>query len=157
MSITVYGVKTAVVAGLSEALDVGGPTALADIVRKGLPANVPPSGEPRRVYVLNVVNEAAQPAYEGGSTVREETYVVPIVVECLSITGNDPDGYDTAEGLAATIVAAIDAQTAADPEWGGACHGSGLSLQSEVTQPLQDNSGWISRAILQLHIQRRGR
>jgi hypothetical protein len=82
------------------------------------------------------------------------------LVDCLSITGNDPAGYTTAYGLVQAIASAIEAQIDADQSWGAVCMNSGLSLSGEDTTVLGDQpsgSGWRSSAILGLHIQTKGR
>lgn len=154
--ISVWTLKTNVEAGLTTALI---DASLADIVDLGRPVTVPPLSLPRRVYVGDVVNDESQPVWEPGSQIRTEEYVVPLLVDCLSLTGNQAGGYAIASGLVAAIVAAIEAQIGEDQSWGGVVHNSGLSLVAESTTAFGDSpggSGWRSGAVLSLHVRRKG-
>lgn len=153
--LSVWAVKTGIVANLTEALV----PATADIVQLGRPVELPPISQPRRVYIGDVLNDTPQPVYQPSSQLRTESYVVPLMVDCLSMTGNAESGYATAMGLVQDIVEAIETQLANDPSWGGACHQSGLALAAEFTTVLADQpsgSGYRSGAILELHIYRKG-
>lgn len=133
---------------------------LADIVDLGRPVTVPPIAQPRRVYIGDVTNDEPQPIWEPGSQLRTETYTVPLLVDCLSFTGNQPGGYATAFGLVAAIVAAIEGQIGDDPSWGAVVHSSGLAVVAEATTAFGDSpggSGWRSGAILALHVTRKGK
>ncbi len=156
MTISVWSVKAAVEAALQTALV----PSVADIVQLGRPVETPSLQQPRRVYIGGVLNDSPQPIWEPVSQVRLEEYEIPLMIDCLSFSGNDPAGYATAETLVADIVAAIEAQIGNDPSWSATCHNSGLSLAAAYTSALGDapsGSGYRSWAILQLHIQRRGR
>lgn len=157
--ISVWAVKAGVLDKLTTALTEGD-SPVADIVQIGRPIKAPANDQPRRVYIGEVANDESQPVWEPTSQIRTEEYVIPLLVDCLSFTGSDLDGHDTAAGLVQAIVDAIEDQLATDPSWGATCHNSGLSLAAESTGPLADQpggSGWRSGAILDLHIQRRGR
>jgi hypothetical protein len=151
----VWTVKTAVVAALAAALVPD----LAEIVALGRPAEQPPMEQRRRVYIGDVVNDIPQPVWEVGSLARTETFVVPLLVDVVKYTGNSPTGYADTSNEVGAIVAGIEAQIGKDPSWGAACHNSGLSLVTEATGPIGDQAGtgWRSGAILELHVQRRGR
>ena len=156
MGVSVWIVKGAVEVALKAALI----PVTADIVQLGRPVETVPLSSPRRVYIGSVLNDDPQPIWEPGSQIRTEEYVIPLLVDCLSITGNDPVGYATAYGLVQAIVTAIEAQIDADQSWGGVCMNSGLSLSGEDTTVLASapsGEGWRSSAILGLHVQTKGR
>ena len=156
MAISVWTAKAAVEVALKAALI----PVTADIVQLGRPVEVPSLSLPRRVYIGSVLNDDPQPIWEPGSQIRTEEYVIPLLVDCLSFTGNDPAGYTTAFGLVQAIATAIEAQIDADQSWGGVCMNSGLALMGEDTTVFADapsGSGWRSSAILGLHVQTRGR
>ena len=155
MTLTVWTVKAAVTAALQAALIPD----LADIVALGRPAEMPANSDPRRVYIGDVVNDDPRPPWQSGSQIRTETYVVPLMIDVVSFTGNDPAGFAETTGLVGAIVAGIEARLEADPSWSASCHNSGISLVAETTGPIGDQggTGWRSGAILDLHIQHRGR
>jgi hypothetical protein len=156
MTITVWTAKANILAALKTALVPD----TADIVQIGRPVETPLMATPRRVYIGEVANDVPQPVWEPGSQLRTETYTIPLLIDCASYTGNELGGHDLAAGLVQAIVTAIEDQLADDPSWGAVCHTSGLSLAAESTAPLADQpsgSGWRSGAIVELHLQRRGR
>ena len=156
MAISLWDVKAAVLTALTAALVPD----TADLVTMPRPPEEPALSQPRRVYIGAVINVVPQPIWEPSSQIRTEEYVVPLMVECLSMTGNDPAGAATAAGQVAAIVAAIETQIGDDPSWNATCDNSGLSVVAENTAALGDapsGSGWQSWAILELHVQHRGR
>jgi hypothetical protein len=153
--LSVWATKKAVRAALTAALVPG----VVDLVGPGRPVEVVPTNQPRRIFIGNVANDTPQPIQEPGSQIRVEQYAIPLLIDCVSFTGNALEGHDTAADLVQTVVTAIEGCLAADPSWGGAVHESGLALVAENTTPLVDQpggSGWRSGAILELHVLRRG-
>ena len=156
MAISVWVAKAAVATVLKAALV----PVTADLVQLGRPVETVALNLPRRVYIGSVLNDDPQPIWEPGSQIRTEEYVIPLLVDCLSFTGNDPAGYATAYGLVQAIATAIEAQIDQDQSWGvPGLTNSGLALMGEDTTVFADapsGSGWRSSAILGLHVQTKG-
>jgi hypothetical protein len=153
VSISAWDLKAGVYSTLSSVLI----PSVADLVLPGRPVEVPSTQTPRRVYVGNVLNDIPQPIFEPGSQLRLEQYVLPLLIDCMSYTGNDLDGHQVAEGLVAAIATAIENQLRADPSWGAVVDSSGLALSAEDTSVTPDGpggAGWRSGAILELHVKR---
>lgn len=151
MGISAWTVKFAVLEGLKTLMPGS-----ADIVKLGLPVQVVPINDEKRIYVLPVPPYQSTPIFEGGTQVRQSTLVVPLIVEAETLTGNDVDGQETAEQNLATLVADIEALIAADPAWGSpAIYSSGLSLVLEnagAIADVQGGGGFLAHAILQVHV-----
>jgi hypothetical protein len=130
-----------------------------DLVLPGRPVEVPALRTPRRVYVGDVLDDTPVPIWQPGSTIRTEEFILPLLVDCLSLTGNAANGELTAWTLVQAIVTGIEGLIGKDPSWGGTCHSSGLGLAGEATSALADQpggSGWRSGAILELHVKHKG-
>jgi hypothetical protein len=156
MSLSVWRVKGGVYTALTAALV----PALADIVQRGRPVEVPPTALPRRVYIGDVVNDVPQPVWDPGAQMRLEEYVIPLLIDVIDLSGNLATGHNDCEASLAAIVAGIELALANDPSWGATCHHSGLSLAAETTTAYGDvpgGSGWRSGAILELHVRRSDR
>lgn len=153
MGLSIWRVKPAVLAALATLIPTD-----ADIVALGLPAAVPSNQKPRRVYILNVPVDDPIPIYVPGTQLRKEEYVIPLALEVVNFSGRSLTGFADTEQTMARLVGAIETLCGADPSWDGTAHQSGLSLAAESTGPIADQSGtgWISKAVLQLHIMRMG-
>ena len=148
--LSVWAVKSAVKTLLAERPGLAGV-----LVMTGLPADEIARKQPDRVYILDQPTPAPRkPVWASGNIPREEELAIPIIVEVAHYSGDRNTGHDEAMARAGVIANEIDQQTLDDPEWGGVCVNSGISLQREATPPLPD--GWISRAWLTLHIKTRG-
>lgn len=153
--ISVWATKKAVRTALTAALVPG----VVDVILPGRPVEVVPTNTPRRIFIGEVANDTPQPIQEPGSQIRVEQYAIPLLIDCVSFSGNALNGHDTAADLVQAVVTAIEAQLGKDPSWGASVHESGLALVAESTTPLTDQpggSGWRSGAILELHVLRRG-
>jgi hypothetical protein len=131
----------------------------ADVVQLGLPVQVPTINDERRIYVLAVPPYQSVPIFESGSQVRRSDYVVPLVVEVDTLTGNDVDGQVTAEQGLATLVGQIEALLLSDPSWGGVCFASGLAMAAEWAGPIADvqgGGGFLAHTLLELHVRTQG-
>ena len=149
MAISAFTVKFGVLAKLKTLAPAD-----ADLVKLGLPVLDPPINSKRRVYVMPVPPYQATPVFESGSQVRKVDLVVPVLLEVESITGNDVNGQETAEGALATLVGQIEALCDADPSWGGVCFASGVTLASEAAGPIADvqgGGGFLAHALLEVH------
>jgi hypothetical protein len=140
-----WALRATVVSVLQARTGLRGPDTL---VRLGLPTGAPSDAVTRRVYVLaESTPDQAEPKWAGGNEAPQDTLQVGVTVLALTF-GSDQDG-SAAETLITGIVSELEAQLDDDPEWGGVCVASGLSLRREATNPTPD--GWVSQADLTLH------
>jgi hypothetical protein len=162
MALSLWTVKLGVLAGLQNGQGgaAGLLTEYADIVQPGLPVEIPPIAKSRRVYVLVVPGYTPSPLYGPSAEIRNEVYTIPIAVEVETRqTAPTDTGYQTAMGAMAALVAQMETIQGADPSWGGTCNWSGFSVSAEATGPIADQDGgggWLSKALLQLHIKTLG-
>jgi hypothetical protein len=153
MGLSVFSLKANVLTALTPLIASGD----ADVVQLGIPADVPATSDPRRVYILNTPSDTPNPVFSGSTQVRREEFVVPIALEVVDYSGNDPDGQGGVLTEMQALVTAVENVLLGDPTWGGAVHQSGFALATETTAPLAAQAGgWISKALLELHAMRRG-
>jgi hypothetical protein len=152
VGISVWTLKANVLAALTALTPAD-----ADIVQIGLPVEAPSNQSPRRIYILNVSPDTPVPVFEPSTQIRREEYVLPLMLEVLSFSGNALDGQSTVLTAMQALWDAVHDILLADTSWGAAVHQSGLSLQDEVTGPIADMAGgWAAQARVYLHVMRQG-
>jgi hypothetical protein len=139
--------RAAVVAALSARPGLTGPDV---VVRLGQPPEAIAMSVLRRVIVTaESTAEQQTPTFEGGNQAVQDTYVITVLLEAIAY-GSAKDGRG-AEALMSTLAGEVAQQLVDDPEWGGACVASGITLASEATRPLGSGDGWGAAAVLDLH------
>jgi hypothetical protein len=116
------------------------------LVQLHLPTRVPTQRD--RVYVVGTENFARVPSDQQGGMV--ETYLLVLLVEARR---NGTDAQPAADRLAA-MIDELDQLLVDDEELGGVVYDSRLAaIPAENTLPLPDNTGWLARAEVHVHVE----